>query len=168
MKTADIKIGESYKVGYYGRGRVLETRVERSTWRSSKSRKDGVKVFFEEGYREGQEMIVSSREVDELWEDYQARRDAAELQRKISEQDRERMEEKAKQLSSVLSSLGVEAAEASASYVWGDQTESYRASLELPEESLDRLLSLLDAPEARKQAEAVSTATSDPLAELLG
>lgn len=165
MKSADIKIGERYKVGYYGCGEVLETRVERTGRWGTSSRKDGVRVKFESGYREGEEMIVSSREVEMLWDEHQSAVDARDLQRKIAEQDRGRLEEKVERADQALRALGIETAVAQVSYAWGNQNENYRAELELSEESLDRLMEVLAAPEASDRASKIES--EDPLAELL-
>ena len=170
MKSADIKIGEQYKVGYYGCGEVMETRVERVGWRGGKGRKDGVRVKFLSGYREGDEMTVSSREVDMLWSEHEAAKQDAELKRKIAEQDRERMSDKVEQAKQAFEAIGINVKASSAAYDWQSrqQGEIYDADFTFTEAELDKVLALIQTPEAGARAkQAVNSATSNPLAELL-
>lgn len=171
MRSADIKLGEQYRIGYYGCGEVLETRVERTSWRGSKPRKDGVRVKFLSGYREGDEMVVSSREVDQLWAEYEAAKQDAELKRKIAAQDHDRMSDKVKKTQEAFEAIGITVKEANATYDWRsrEQGEVYDAELTFSEADLDKVMALIQTPGAGERAtQAVSSATSNPLAELLG
>jgi len=161
MKSKDIIIGESYKVGYYGRGKILATSVERANW-SGNIRKDGVDVFMEEGYCQGEHKTVSSRDISQLWSEYKAAMDTAEMRRKIDGQDRERISDQAAGLADQLRQSGVEVANSSLGYRSAHGLTDYNGVLTLTEEAmadLSRLLKGLGKVEAEE--------TSGALADLL-
>ena len=162
MKSADIKVGEQYVVGYGACGLVLETRVERC------GRKDGVRVKFMSGYRSGHEAVVASRSVDELWSEYEAKRQARDLQQKIAKQDRERVEKAVGHLRRARESVGVEVMNARTSYGYSNGGREHHGSVLLSEEAIKTLTDLVASEQVSERAETVAAqADADPLAELL-
>lgn len=165
MKSADIKIGERYKMGY-SCGKVLETRVERIPgWRSTnKIRKDGVKIYVEEGYQEGKEIIVASRDIERPWEEYKQEQEERRRAMRVDGKDRERTEAKLERAVKLLEELGIEV---SNSYTgWSRRAnDQYHSDIEMSESNLDKLIALLTAPEIGPVEQPEET---NALAELLG
>lgn len=162
MKSAEIKIGERYKVGY-SCGKVLETRVDRATgWRTNRTRKDGVRMFIEEGHHEGQEIIVASREIHQLWDEYKAEQEERRRAQRVDHKDRERTEEKLEQAVKQLEELGVQVAN---SYTgWSRRgNHEYHSEIEISETNLDKLINLLSDSGIKP----VVDREDNPLADLL-
>lgn len=164
MKSTDIKIGEKYKIGYYGCGEVLETRVPRSSWRSTKTRKDGVKVLIETGHHEGQEIIVGSRDITQTWSEYTIQKEAQDRAQRVDRKDRERTAEKLDRIVTLLSELGVETSNAYAGWTRREADEYY-GDIELSESAMGKMIELL---ENKTKLPAENTTPANPLAELLG
>ena len=161
MKSTDIIAGESYKVGYYGRGQVLETLVPR------RNRKDGVKVLLEAGHFAGQEMLVSSRDVTCLWSEHKAEQETLELSRKIAQRDRKRVSDKVELIGKAFAEAGIELRDSNTHQDWGGEADGYFASLQLEEGAIDQLLAALGAMTAETQGAEAQATASDDLADLL-
>lgn len=167
MRVKDIKVGERYLVSHGSCGKVLETRVERSTW-GGKSRKDGVRVIFENGYRKGKEAVVASRAFSGLWSEYEAAREEQELRRKIANQDRDRLAKEVGALEKALEKAGIDPVSAGVTYSFYSGERQHAGSIVLSEEAIKSLTALIAAPDTLRKAEEIQAEPSeDPLADLL-
>lgn len=168
MKSTDIKIGEKYQIQYRGCGKVLETRVERDNW-SGGSRKDGVKVLFEDGHYAGQEVVVSSRKVVKLWSEHAAEQEIREREARVAKKERERAQLVAQRLEDALEQSGVEVSSCSLPYVGRTPGQNNTVLLRIDEDAAARLTELLGGAEvAERKAELVEPlASGNPLADLL-
>ena len=168
MKSKDIIIGEQYLVGFSSCATVLETMLERQTWRSS--RKDGVRVSLIDHNGKTVELLVPSSDVVELWATHQAERDAQERRRKVAEQDRERMKALGEVLEGALAAKGVEMDEWSLAR--RPLSISQPASLSLSglnEESVVKLIAVLGKSKtAKPKQHKADFSSSQDLADLLG
>lgn len=171
MKSTDIKVGEKYLIKYRGGGRVLETRVERSSWRGGKPRKDGVKVFIEEGrHYKGQEMVVSSRDITKLWSEHAEEQEIRDREARVAQKERERTEELGKRLEKNLKAGGVELISCTVPYASRVPGREQSLILRVSEKDAERLNALLatDEVEERKaEISAAPEAPGNPLADLL-
>ena len=166
MKSKDIIVGEQYLVGYRP-ATVLETMLERQTWRSS--RKDGVRVSLIDHNGKTVELLVPSSEVVELWATHQAERDAQERRRKVAEQDRERMKALGEVLEGALAAKGVEMDEWSIYGGYGNQDGESFNSLTLNEEAVVKLIAVLGKSKtAKPKQHKADFSSSQDLADLLG
>lgn len=168
MKSSDIKIGERYQIKYRGCGKVLETRVERSNW-SGNSRKDGVKVSFEEGHYKGQEVVVASRKIMKLWSEHAAEQEIREREARVAKKERARAQLTAQRLEDALESSGVEVGSCSLAYGGRTPGRSSTVLLRIDEAAAARLTELLGGPQvAERKAELTEPpSSSNPLADLL-
>jgi len=166
MKSKDIIVGEQYLVGHCC-ATVLETMVERQTWRSS--RKDGVKISHLDHNGKTVESLVPSSDVVELWATHQAERDAQERRRKVAEQDRERMKSLGEVLEGALAAKGVEMDEWSIYGGYGNQDGESFNSLTLNEEAVVKLIAVLGKSKtAKPKQKKADFSSSQDLADLLG
>jgi hypothetical protein len=166
MKSKNIIVGEQYLVGYRP-ATVLETMLERQTWRSS--RKDGVRVSLVDHNGKTVELMVPSSDVVELWATHQAERDAQERRRKVAEQDRERMKSLGEVLEGALAAKGVEMDEWSIYSGYGNQDGESFNSLTLNEEAVVKLIAVLGKSKtAKPKQHKADFSSSQDLADLLG
>ena len=167
MKSKDIIIGEQYLVGFSSCATVLETMLERQTWRSS--RKDGVRVSLIDHNGKTVESLVPSSDVVELWATHQAERDAQERRRKVAEQDRERMKSLGEVLEGALAAKGVEMDEWCIYGGYGNQDGESFNSLTLNEEAVVKLIAVLGKSKtAKPKQHKADFSSSQDLADLLG
>lgn len=168
MKSTDIKIGEKYQIQYRGCGKVLETRVERNNW-SGTSRKDGVKVLFEDGHYKGQAIVVSSRKVVKLWSEHAAEQEIREREARVAKKERQRAQVAAQRLEDALEQSGIEVGNCSLSYSGRTPGQSQTVMLRIDENAANKLTELLGGAEVaeRKTECAQSEETGNPLADLL-
>lgn len=166
MKSADIKIGEKYVVEYGYCGKVLETRLELQGW-SGSVRKEGVKVLIQGGQRDGQEKIVPSRDIYELWSVREQREEERRLHQKAAAHDREKSEALTRQLKKALRGIGIEVRDSKVSYGYKDGERSHYGAIGLDDSEMQRLITLLGAPEVAEQANKPQAETPNPLADLL-
>lgn len=159
MQSKDIVIGELYKVHYTGYGKVLETRVERSSWRGT-TQKDGVRILMLSGSHKDQECVFPSRDIDRTWDEYKAAKDAVKLQQKIEAQEQGRMLSSAENVKQVLEAAGITVVSAGLRRGSGQEgVAEFLGTLTLTGEEMDKLAELLERGEV--------TPRDDSLSELL-
>lgn len=167
MKSADIKIGEKYVVDYGYCGKVLETRLDLTSW-SGSVRKEGVKVLIQGGPRDGQEKIIASRDVYELWSIREQREEEQRLLRKVAAQDREKSKALVTQLKQSLRGIGIDVRTCNTSYGYKDGEQSHYGNIGLDDTEMQKLITLLNNPEVAQQAsKTTAEETPNPLADLL-
>jgi len=171
MRGKDIKVGAEYRVGYGARGKVLAKELETSSW-SGTVRRDGVQLLIlEPAHRAGEEVVYTSREVQEPWEDYAERKQAIELQKKMRSEVISERESKTQEYKTRLQSLGVKLKDAGFAR-WGNaDTDNFDITLTLDSTEVERLVGLLATPEMlQRAAEMPETKEQDAsaLARLFG
>ena len=164
MNSSDIQIGEKYLVNHGRCAKVLETRLELTNWNGT-VRKEGVKVLYQGGAMDGQEKVIPSRKVQELWSHHQERERAQQLRRKVAAQDRQRSEELVTQLKQALRANGIEVRSCRVGYGYHNGERSHYGDIGLDDNEIKKLISLLSSPQMNAKPEAND---SNPLAELLG
>lgn len=161
MKSSEIKIGEKYKVDFGHCGKVLETRIEMTGW-GGNSRKEGVKVRFQGGHRDGQEKIIPSREVYELWSDHEERENQHKLRRKVAAQDNQRSKKLVKKLQKALRGNGIKTRNSRVGYDYSNGDRSHYGIIGLDDQEMKKLIALLSGEDGSGEDQ-----ENNPLTELL-
>lgn len=165
MQSKKIIIGEKYLIGWSSCAKVLEAGVERANYYGS-VRKDGVLVKLQDGYNKGRESIISSREVKQLWSEYQTAHDIRQLSEKISEMDRQRVCQQTDLLKTSLQERGIEVLSTFVNFPYQD--DDHHCSVELSEQSIEQLIKLLSSPAIAERALTDNSQSSESLlSELL-
>ena len=153
MRSQDIKVGELYKAGYGICAKVLETRVENTTWRGT-TRRDGVKVEIQEPEsRKGEIAVYASRDINSTWDKYQREvreRQAAQHYRETIVAERKAQTEA---MESGLRSAGI-AIDRISFAQWGNLDEgNFQVSLSIDSLQLQKIIEMISSPEAKQRVE---------------